>query len=106
MPSPTTRRGLQTVRTQSTRKANANLSGPELYIRLTSLEMERTRRVTERDRLLERVRILDQRIHEINDEQHNFRARIDRANAQNQLLAEDPASGSSGSNSSGFGFTY
>lgn len=77
MGKPRPRRGLQNVRTQSSRRAISTLQSPELYIKLTSLEMERSRRIVERDRLLERVRILDERLQEIALEQDEMRFRID-----------------------------
>lgn len=65
------------MRTQSTRKAAGTLTSPEMYIRLTSLEMERARRVMERDRLLQRIVLLDERILKIAEEQLDMRQRID-----------------------------
>lgn len=99
------------MRTQSTRKATNNLSSPEIYIRLTSLEMERARRVMERDRLLERVRTLDERIAKISEEQAEMRARIDRpepSGANSPHDANDPNSRRDNGNGrdSQFGFTY
>lgn len=103
MPPSSPRRGLQIMRTQSTRKATSNLSSPELYIRLTSLEMERSRRVIERDRLLERIRILDERIAKIAQEQLDMRARIDQAATP---LVNPSATQQPPSPDSQFGFTY
>lgn len=103
MPPSSPRRGLQIMRTQSTRKATSNLSSPELYIRLTSLEMERARRVIERDRLLERIRILDERIAKIAEEQTDMRSRIDQANPP---LTDPAATPRNISSDSQFGFTY
>ena len=77
MGKPGPRRGLQNVRTQSSRRAISTLQSPELYIKLTSLEMERSRRIVERDRLIDRVRILDERLVEIATEQDEMRLRID-----------------------------
>ncbi len=105
MPPPSPRRGLQTMRTQSSRKATNNLSSPELYIRLTSLEMERARRAMERDRLLERVRILDERIAKIAEEQADLRVRVDRASGHVPLDGID-TSGLTGGQDSQCGFTY
>ena len=105
MPPPSPRRGLQTMRTQSSRKATNNLSSPELYIRLTSLEMERARRVIERDRLMDRIRILDERIAKIAEEQADLRLRVDRAtlSGPNTGAVED---GLAGGRDSQCGFTY
>ena len=76
MGKPMPRRGLQSVRTQSSRRATATLQTPELYIKLTSLEMERSRRILERERLLDRVRVLDERLLEIAHEQDEMKYRI------------------------------
>lgn len=105
MPASSQRRGLQSLRTQATRKATNNLSSPEIYIRLTALEMERARRIMERDRLLERVRILDQRIAQIAEEQAEMRFRVDHpASASSALTLEQNTVG--GQHASQFGFTY
>ncbi len=106
MATPSPRRGLQIMRTQSTRKANSNLSSPELYLRLTSLEMERARRVMERDRLLERMRILDERIGKIAEEQAQMRARLDQAHANQSLERGDAGDDRDASQGPQFGFTY
>ncbi len=103
------RRGLQSLRTQATRKATNHLSSPEIYIRLTALEMERARRIMERDRLLERVRILDQRIAQISLEQAEMRYRVDQAEAQaahGSHAGSNAANLPSGDQTSQFGFTY
>jgi hypothetical protein len=68
MPKQHPRRGLENLRTQSSKRGLANLSSPELYIKLTALEMERARRITERDSLAKRVIDLDRRIAEIDQE--------------------------------------
>ncbi|MCC6511087.1 MAG: hypothetical protein IT423_18440 [Pirellulaceae bacterium] len=97
------RRGLQIMRTQSTRKAVGSLNSPEMYIRLTSLEMERSRREMERNRLLDRVRILDERITKIVEEQSEMRQRIEVLSGNRPVDAPVlPKDGSNG----GFGFTY
>lgn len=108
MPRSSPRRGLQIMRTQSTRKAGGTLTSPEMYIRLTSLEMERARRVMERDRLLERIRLLDERIVKIADEQYEMRHRIGMGDAQQRTsdsphLRSSPAAESSESQR---GLTY
>lgn len=106
MPPPSPRRGLQIMRTQSTRKATNNLSSPELYIRLTSLEMERARRAMERDRLLERVRILEGRIVKIVEEQAEMRARIDQNAPASLSDSKDTNGQRDNGRDSQFGFTY
>ena len=103
------RRGLQIMRTQSTRKAGGTLTSPEMYIRLTSLEMERARRVMERDRLLERVQLLDERIAKINTEQSEMRLRIDLVDTQNRAPESRSAPASSttsGKDANPYGLTY
>ncbi len=70
------RRSLQNVRTQSTRRAIGTLSSPELYIMLTSLEMERSRRIMERNRLLDRVETLNERLRTVEAEQEDIRSLI------------------------------
>ncbi len=70
------RRSLQNVRTQSTRRAIGTLSSPELYIMLTSLEMERSRRILERNRLLDRVETLNERLRSVEAEQEDIRRLI------------------------------
>ncbi len=107
MPAPSQRRGLQSLRTQATRKATSNLSSPEIYIRLTALEMERARRIMERDRLLERVRILDQRIAQIAEEQAEMRDRVDHADtALPDRAQRERSSHGAADQSNQFGFTY
>ena len=105
MPPPSPRRGLQTMRTQSSRKATNNLSSPELYIRLTSLEMERARRVIERDRLMDRIRTLDERIAKIAEEQSDLRIRVDRSTLTGPQTSADE-DGLAGGRDSQCGFTY
>lgn len=91
MAKSTPRRGLQNMRTQSSRKAIASLRSPELYLRLTSLEMERSRRVVERDRLCERITVLDERIQEIGIEQEEMRCRIAERDAESESDLRQPA---------------
>lgn len=93
------------MRTQSSRKATSHLTSPELYIRLTSLEMERARRVIERDRLLGRIRILDERIAKIAEEQTDLKTRVDRASAAGPHVST-PENGLVDGRDSQFGFTY
>ncbi len=103
------RRGLQTMRTQSTRKAGETLTSPEMYIRLTSLEMERARRVVERERLIQRIQLLDERIGKIVIEQAEMKHRLD-LNDQSQRLTA-PITGTADRNQSAatantYGLTY
>jgi len=65
------------MQTRASKKAIATLKSPEMYLKLTSLEIERSRRVLELDNLLERVSKLSARIHSIANEQEALRLRID-----------------------------
>jgi hypothetical protein len=56
------RPSLANVRTHTTRKSSAALKKHELYMKLTSLEIERSRRETERNATVGRVAIIDQRL--------------------------------------------
>jgi len=63
------RRGLQTLRTHTTRRALPSQKKHELYLKLTTLEMEKARRVIERDALVKRLAMLDERLISIAFEQ-------------------------------------
>lgn len=62
-------RGLQSLRTHTTRRALPSQKKHELYLKLTTLEMEIARRVIERDALVKRLAILDERLANIASEQ-------------------------------------
>jgi len=62
-------RSLQNVRTLSTRSSHAALRPHELYLRLSSLEIERTRRATERRAALDRLGLIESRLSDIESEQ-------------------------------------
>lgn len=70
------RRGLHSMQTRASRKAVASLETPELYLKLTSLEIERSRRSNELGNLLERVNKLQGRIQAIVQEQEELQKRI------------------------------
>lgn len=74
------RPSLANVRTLTTRKSSAALQKHELYMKLTSLEIERSRRETERKATVERVAIVDQRLALIEAEQNVIRGLL--ANAE------------------------
>ena len=97
------RRGLQNLRMQSSRKAIATLRGPELYLRLASLEIERSSRVVERDRLRERMMDLDQRIQTIGNEQDEMRCRIAERDKEAELGLSQPVVKKANIS---YGFTY
>ena len=63
------RRGLQGLRTHTTRRALPSQKKHELYLKLTTLEMEKARRVIERDALVKRLAKLDERLISIASEQ-------------------------------------
>jgi len=62
-------RGLQSLRTHTTRRALPSQKKHELYLKLTTLEMENARRVIERDALVNRLAMLDERLLSIASEQ-------------------------------------
>jgi len=62
-------RGLQSLRTHTTRRALPSQKKHELYLKLTTLEMENARRVIERDALVKRLAMLDERLVNIASEQ-------------------------------------
>lgn len=63
------RRGLQILRTHTTKKIVPSLKKHELYLKLTTLEMERARRLVERDSLLRRLELINERLASVNREQ-------------------------------------
>lgn len=83
------RPSLANMRTHTTRKSSAALQRHELYMKLTSLEIERSRRATERDATLERVAMIEQRIAAIEAEQSLVRSLLERAGAGDSALHTD-----------------
>lgn len=65
------------MQTRASRKAVASLPTPELYLKLTSLEIERSRRANELEYILERLSSLQNRIRAIVEEQDILQSRID-----------------------------
>ncbi len=63
------RRGLQILRTHTTKKAVPSLKKHELYLKLTTLEMERARRLVERDSLIRRLELINERLASVTREQ-------------------------------------
>jgi len=70
------RRGLQTLRTHTTRRALPSQKKHELYLKMTTLEMEKARRVIERDALVKRLDMLDERLNSIASEQSELLATL------------------------------
>lgn len=95
------RRGLHSMQTRASRKAVASLQTPELYLKLTSLEIERSRRANELENLMERVHKLQARIGTIVEEQEQLQIRI--AAQQGSTPANLPAPASTNNS---VGFTY
>lgn len=76
------RRGLQILRTHTTRRALPTQKRHELYLKLTTLEMEKARRITERQALLKRLAIIDERLNAVACEQL---ALLDLVNAEQEM---------------------
>jgi hypothetical protein len=89
------------MQTRASRKAVASLQTPELYLKLTSLEIERSRRAIELESLLERVNILTNRIQSIVQEQESLQIRI-AAQQQTPLAIQAPST----NQNRNVGFTY
>lgn len=95
------RRGLHSMQTRASRKAVASLQTPELYLKLTSLEIERSRRANELENLMERAHKLQARIGTIIQEQEQLQIRI--AAQQGTTSANLPTTASPNNS---IGFTY
>lgn len=78
------------VRTHTTRRTSASVARHELYMKLTALEIERSRRATERDATMKRLEQIDSRLESIQNEQAEIM----------QFLGTDPASPSTVRNNS------
>jgi len=78
-------RGLQSLRTHTTRRALPSQKKHELYLKLTTLEMEIARRAIERDALVKRLATLDERLGNIASEQAALLATL------NAVAADKPA---------------
>ncbi|MCY2982479.1 MAG: hypothetical protein NTY15_02445 [Planctomycetota bacterium] len=76
------------MRSRTTRRATASQTSPELYLKLTSLEIEKTRRLTELENLKVRMQTLCQRIQSISDEQVSLRGQLE---AWQPELAHSPS---------------
>lgn len=73
MPKSIPRPSITNVRTHSTRRSSAALAKHELYMKLTSLEIERSRRATERKATIDRIAMIDRRLEAIESEQEEVR---------------------------------
>lgn len=71
---PNTRRGLSTMRTHINRRMSASRRPHEIYMKLTSLEIERSRRITEREAMEKRMAVLEERLADIAAEQAELTA--------------------------------
>ncbi len=63
-----------------------------MYLKLTTLEMERARRIVERDSLVKRLSILDERLRSLDVEQAELKACLDGANEQVENLEHSRSS--------------
>lgn len=89
------------MQTRASRKAVASLQTPELYLKLTSLEIERSRRAVELESLRERVNTLTLRIQSIVEEQESLQIRIE-AQQQTPFPVQAPPANQNRNS----GFTY
>jgi phosphopantetheine adenylyltransferase len=78
---PTTRRGLSSMRTHISRRMTSARQPHELYMKLTSLEIERSRRLTEKEAIERRLRSLSERLRDIEEEQEQMLRLLDAAGA-------------------------
>ena len=95
------RRGLQIIRTHTTRRAIKSLRKHELYVKLSSLEMEKVRRGIERGSLIERLRLLNERIAEVEAEEIEIRSAV-----ANDMTSDSPAPSAPTSAPGSFSFRY
>jgi len=85
------RRGLQSLRTHTSKKANGCAATTELYIKLTVLEMEKSRRLSERSQLQSRIDIVNARLKDIDREQTAIHASTTGIAKDSQANAERTA---------------
>ena len=74
------RSGLNRMRTHTSRRLAENLRPHELYMKLTSLEIERARRITERDATVGRLNMINNRIDDLEGQRDAVLAKIDGLN--------------------------
>lgn len=85
------RRGLSTMRTHINRRLPVSRQPHEIYMKLTALEIERSRRMTERDAMNRRIRLLEERLTEIEVEQAELNELLgDRSQSVPQTAATNP----------------
>ena len=85
------RRGLSTMRTHINRRLPVSRQPHEIYMKLTALEIERSRRVTERDAMNRRIQLLEERLKEIEVEQADLNRLLgDRPVSSSQTMASNP----------------
>jgi chromosome segregation ATPase len=80
--SSSTRRGLEHLRTQSSRRGGSR-ARHETYMRITILEMERSRRLAELDATRRRLTALESRLDEIDAECRSLHAELEPVQADN-----------------------
>lgn len=92
----TSRRGLSTMRTHTNRRMQVSQQPHEIYMKLTALEIERSRRATEREAMNHRIKLLDERLADIEAEQAELNSALDRcgdkSGQQSALGMQDPGS--------------
>lgn len=103
-------RGVQDIRTHAG-KVDRSSSSYMVFMKITALEMERTRKLHERDSAVARLRILDERIQEIEREKADLleglnvlgalRAKTDAAEGKQPSARAAPSS-----TAEGFRFAY
>ena len=93
------RRSLADVRTHTTRRSSPALAKHELYMKLTSLEIERARRIADRAATLERVKQLDERLSAIEQEQLDISRLLELEPASIESVQRDAVTPSKGSRS-------
>ena len=89
------RSGLNRMRTHASRRLAENLRPHELYMKLTSLEIERARRITERDATLSRLGIINDRIDDLEQQKEDVLEKIDAINCS-EVVGAAPAVKSAG----------
>ncbi|HBJ35695.1 MAG TPA: hypothetical protein DDZ51_13310 [Planctomycetaceae bacterium] len=75
------------MRTHASRRLAENLRPHELYMKLTSLEIERARRITERDATLGRLSIINDRIEDLERQKEDVLEKIDAINSSEVIAA-------------------
>jgi hypothetical protein len=93
------------MQNRASRRPTDSQKSPDLYLKLASLEIERSRRVAELDALAERMNKTSQRVRLISEEQETLRRRILAMTQDVPLEAVSQPTQPSQANNS-MGFTY